>query len=493
MTTNASEAVYRGREGSGEAQILQGNAGLAQLMRQQQYRQQQAMYQQRLGYQMQQMRNQRDNQLMKSDFSKPGTFQQEQSMKEIGEVSDYTRRLAQENPYASRLDIENAVSEKKNQVQTRIARRNEVQEALKGHTSTLKKDFKRFDPDAVQILHDYVLSDVDHEKGRVAPKDIEKIDPSAVESMLEHPSVINPHTAIVDAVAPIKQQLQFSEPGKVVNTGLGLMQVDETGKARFVKADGTPGIDAHHVEYVLEKNPAIENKFFWEIAQQNVATAGGDPRDLEQVQGVYDQIRHTDDPSVLRQVYDKTKKDLEQLQSVSSGTKYTNLGKFSETQKVAPSPEDYNITRDQVNSIATAFDKGDVTNINDLLKNLENKKYNGMFIMEAKPAIETDAKGPDKKRIKLTLKVGTAGGYAFRTDANGNVQTNEKGLPLLDYNTPTKANATETIYLDPKNKSALFDLLKYNHPEKKAKQMGYNQSGLTDQPSEPEIKLDLTK
>jgi len=486
-TTNASEAVYRGREGSGEAQVFQGNAGLAQLLRNQQYQQQQQMSQQRMAYQMQQQRNQRDNQLMKSDFSKPGTFQQEQSMKEIGDVETMTQKFAKENPYASRMDIASAVQDQKNQVQANIARRTEIQDKLKGHQAILKKDFKRFDPEAVSLLHDYVLSDIDHKNGKLSPKNVQNIDPSAVESMLNHPSAINAHTAIVDAVAPIKQQLEMSEAGKDINTGLGIMKEGATNKIRFVQDDGKPGISKKLIAHVLDTNPAIEDKFFWEIAQNNVKASGGDPRDLDVVQEKYDYIRHTDDPSFLKQVYDKTKLDLEQLQRVSSVNKYTNIGKFSETQKAAPTEDDYKITRDQVNSISNSFAKGDVTGTHDLLRNLVNKKWNGMYVMDAEPSIETNAKGPDKRRIKLSLKVGTSGGYAFRKDSNGNVITDpQSNLPLIDYNTPTKANSTETVYLDPKNKSALFDLLKYNHPEKKAKQMGYNGSGLTEAPPDDE-------
>lgn len=481
---NASEAVYRGREGSGEAQILQGNPGLAQLLRNQQYAQQSGQNMMRMQYQLMQQRNQRDNQLLKSDFSKPGTFQQEESLNEINNVRDLTMKYAKQNPYASRLDIEQAVGEEKSKTHANIARRNEIQAELKNYQQEITKDPNRYDPQALSLLHDHVFSNIDPKTGRMSNKHVSEIDPGMVGHLTSHPSAINPHTAIADAVSPIKQQLEMSDPGKDVNTGLGLVKEGATNKVRFVKEDGTPGISDHLINYVLEKNPAIENKFFWEIAQNNVKAAGGDPRDIELVKDKYDHLRHTNDPSVLRQVYDKTKSDLTEYQRVSKVDKYINLGKFSESQKVAPTPEDYKITRDQVNSVNRAFEKGDVTGVHDLLRNLENKKYNGMYVLKAEPSIETDSKGPDKRRIKLTMKVGSAGGYALKTDENGNVMTNDKGQPIVDYNTPTKSNATETVYLDPRNKSALFDLLKYNHAEKKAKQMGYNDSGLSEAPQE---------
>lgn len=496
---NASESVYRGREGSGEAQIFQGNAGLAQLLRNQQYRQQQAMYQQRLGYQMQQQRNQRDKTLLSTDFGEknPGAFQREQTVKEANAVRNKYIKTYNSNPYTSGTEIESHIENSggegsKAYSNVRKAKRAEVQKSLDTYQKTITKDPDRYDQQALSLIHDKLFSNIDQSTGQVSDKDIDEIDPNTVGNAAYHPSATNAHVAIVDAISPIKKQAQFSKPGEVINTGLGLMKIDEQGDARFIKEDGTPGVSGQTVQGVLDRDPAIENKFFWEIAQDNVHAAGGNANNLDSVEEVYKKIRHTDDPSILRQVFEKTKKDIEQFQQTSSSTKYTNFGKFSETQKAAPTEDDYKITRDQVNSVTNAFDKGDVTNVRDLLRNMGGKKWNGMYIMDAEPAIETDSKGPDKRKIKLTLKVGTAGGYAFKKDANGNVLTDpQNNLPLIDYNTPTKANSTETIYLDPKNKSALFDLFKYNHPEKKAKQMGYNGSGLSEAPVDEAEQFNL--
>lgn len=505
---NASESVYRGREGSGEAQILQGNAGLAQLLRNQQYAQQQAMYQQRLQYQMQQQRTQRDNSLMRTDFGEknPGAFQREQTVKEANAVRNKYIDAYKSNPYHSGPDIESFIEGSggegsKGYASERKAKRAEVQKALDQYQKEVTKDPKRYDPAALSAHHDYLFSDVNPSTGKVADKDIEQINPDAVGNAAQHPSVANPHARIYDAVEPlIKHQMQYSVPGQVQQTPGGFMKVDQVGRTTFMRNMGTPenpkyepGVGPEQVQFVLDADPSIEKRFMWDIAKDQVKAGKGNPEDIDQVNEVYKAIEHSHDPSIIAQVYAKTKKDLDRLQTESTTQKYISYGKQSETQKVAPTEDDYKITRDQVNSIGDAFNKGDVTKTHDLLRNLENKKYNGMYIMKAEPAIEGNAKNDiEKGRIKLTLKVGTAGGFAFRKDEKGTVITDPKsGLPLMDYNAPTKADATETIYLDPKNKSALFDLLKYNHPEKKAKQMGYNQSALSETPQDEDDPLGL--
>lgn len=453
--------------GAGYAQILQGNKGLDVLLRRQQQNAANARWQMQLGLQLEKERAARDRELFKGDFSKPGIYQQENSINEINSVRDLTRNYALHNPHASVGQIQEAVSQQRNNVERRVAKRNEMQPVLKEYQANVLKDPNKYDKEALNLIHDKVLYNVNPETGKIDHKDIDQIDPEQVQGILQHPSVHNAHALIVDTVAPIKKQLEMSDPAQTVNTGIGLLKEAHTNRVRFVKEDGTPGISDHLINYVLEANPNIENKFFWDVAQDRVKKAGGNPKDIDTVGKVYDTIRNSNDPSTLNEIKEKTRQSLDQLQQVSRTDKYINLGKFSQADKegLTPTEEDYKITHDRIKQIRTeAHDVAKKISHEGTGMTLNVKYHNDKFekliapladggIWDNKQIVKAEPEVKDGKYlIHLKVMDGT------KTDANG-----------------VKEELLVDRYVNVNNDEQMFNLLNQLHGKKKHEKMNANQ------------------
>lgn len=443
--------------GAGEAQILQGNKGLDVLLRRQQQRQANARWQMQLGLQVDKQREARDRELMKNDYTKPGVYQQENSINEINELRDLTRNYALNNPNSSVAEINEAVSKKRKNVERRVAKRNEMQPVLKEYQAAIQKDPKIYDKEALKTLHDNVLYDVNPETGKVSHKDIDQIEPEHVQGILQHPSAYNAVPLITDMVGPIKAQMTYAPTGTVINTPFGQIEKSETQGVRFKNLEET-------TNYVIHSDPRIENKLYWDVAKDQLKAAG-QPESLQAVQEVYDKIRN--DPKFNSLVYAKAEPILNQLQQ-EVNKKYTKqIGTYTEGERTGATPteEDYKITHDRIQQIRTeAHDVAKTISHPGTGMTLNVKYHNDKFekliapladggVWDGKQIVKAEPEVKDGKyKIHLRVMDGT------QTDLGGN----KKEL-LVDR------------YVDVNNDEQMFGLLNQLHGKKKHEKMNANQ------------------
>jgi hypothetical protein len=442
--------------GYGEAQIFHGNKGLDILLQREQQRQRNQALRLHQDQWLARQKHERDRELMKMDFNKPGIFQQDESMRDIANFRKKTYDMALRNPSASALDIKQAMADEEAEAKDNIAKREIIQKLLDEQKQEYLKDSGKFDKNALVNLKADLIYQSD-ENGNLGNRHVKNIDPEAIREINSHPSVWNNNALVIDKLAPIKSQMTYTPNGTVVDTPFGQLEKTEQHGVRFKNIGET-------TNYVLHSDPRIENKAYWEVAQDQVRANGENPENILRVQQVYDQIRN--DPKFNSSVYEKVEPIVKQLQQEVNKRYTKSIGTYSTAQKEGFNPTDdhYKTTNDQMESLVSKSGQtktnlslgplklGSVKSENpEFLKSRvpvpSDNKWDGKEIEKASPAYKNG-----KPVIRLVLKEGT------KTDIMGNKQpfTTVHDIPV-DMNNPE-----------------YFNYMKHNHGEKISKLMNEN-------------------
>ncbi len=447
--------AYSGNITPGEATIIQGNKPLDFYLRDQQIRGQAGYRQAQAQRQQEQMRNQNFQNLMKTDFGKPGNFQREQTYKEIGEIKDYSRKVAQANENSSLADMENMVGPKRDKVIQRLEKRNEIASFMKPHQDQVKAHPQRYNLDPNSGLP-AVLNETLYREGKDV--DVDELDQEQVNAAYNHPAATNPDTRLTDSIEDLKGKFSRLELGPEQASALGFMREGALNKARFMTMDEqgnmVPGVSPELVDYTKHVDPSIAEGYRWRLAKQQAIGAGVNPNDLNAVSEIYTnpKFQEESEPYVNEQI----KRALEMHQQIEHRDVIQKTGTLSQGQKDAPKEDHYKVTDEQIKAITSSIkdhriDKSPVAE--ELIKTLVNKKYTNATIVDAKPVVRTMGDNPTPKDlIHLKLDMG--------------VKQNPK---TFEYE-----RLFEDRYIDAHDESALFDLFKSNHETKVAKQMGWN-------------------
>lgn len=315
--SNASESVFHGRAGTGEAQILGGAVNpIHVFQRQKQQELLDGARRRQLAFQQRKERDKRIDELRKYKFDKPwdlyqdsikgNVIQYQQEMNEALSQDRINPNTAFDSPYFSQL--RNKISQDTAKSKTAEATHKMQIEAIEGN--------KDWDQEwAKSRLNDYLVKDT-----------VDDIEMDSAQNLGAHPRIVDTRKSIENIVASIKDQVQGSSFGEIQESGLGKFMVVSDNKARFGFYDeaGNPvvGVTEDLIDHVLDSNPRISDRIRWDIAER-MAT---DKEDEDEVMQVYDSIK--DSPRYAEEVRNKVRSNLEKLQRVDSRDRIQRLGNY---------------------------------------------------------------------------------------------------------------------------------------------------------------------
>lgn len=460
----------RNSTSTGDATIIQGNKPLEFWQRNQAVQGNNAFRQMQYDRQMEQMRNQNFQNLMKTDLGTPGNFQREQSVNEVNSVRDYTRKLALNNPNASMTELENNVGPKQDEARRRLAKRNELSETFKSYQDQVKAHPERYNLDSKSGLPAVLQSELYDENGK--DRNVDDLEHQTFHDAFNHGAVVNPYVRTADVVEKTKSKFSNLELGPEQASALGFFREGAMNKARFMKPDGkggmTPGVSDELVDYTLHSDPTIGEGFRWKLAQRQAEGAGIDANDIKAVKGIYDDPKFKE---ISRpEVYQMTKRALEMHQQEEHRDVMQRTGTLTDAQRNQATPDDYKKIHDQITEVqdiskriaeeAKTFDFKNMPNtatekqkfltspkLDHLVQTIKNGKYTGFYVQEAKPVFDGG-----KMAIDITMNRGTQ----------------------IDPDTKEKKPMIETRRVDLDDEATLFDLLKGNYADKKQKDLNWN-------------------
>lgn len=462
----------------GEATILQGNKPLDWYLRNQQMQAQNAYRQAQWERAAEQQRNREYNDLMKIDFSKPGQFQKDETVNEINAVKNETRERFYKNPHTTRGEVELEMGPKRDAAEARLQRRTMFDTEFAKYQAMVKANPKRYNADPNSGLPAVIQQTFKDASGRNI--DIDQLEPEQVTQVFNSPAVVNPDVRTTDAIEDLKGRFARQEMGPEQMSALGFFREGAMNKARFMtvneRGEQVPGISDSLIEYVMSVDPSIADGYRWQMAREQAKGAGLNPNDIRAVQEIYADPKFQADTEGA--VQDRIRGALEMHQQVEhrkiiqrTGTRQKDQGFGNDNV----TEDDYRkvfdqikgVTRlgekikEQADKIKTAAKDGkgneaDATadyeqflkskEVQDIAKTIKSGKYNGMFVQEVEPVVKENRPG-----LNVIVKVGTQTG--------------------ADY---TKATANEPVFVPLDDIPTLFELLKNNYSERKAKQMNWN-------------------
>lgn len=457
----------------GDATVLQGNKPLDWAQRAQAMEQQNRWREWQNQQALQRQRAQDFNGLMKMDFSKPGQFQRDETINEINRVKADTRNSFYQNPMASRSDIEYEIGPKRDVAERRLQKRTMFDAEFAKFQPIVKSNPQRYNMDPDAGLPAVIQQAFKDENGR--NRDIDELEPEMVARVFNSPAVVNPDVRTTDAIENLKSRFAKQEMGPEQASALGFFREGVFNKARFMRPDENgnmvPGVSDELIEYVRNVDPTVPQGYLWQLAREQARGAGLDPNNMAQVEQIYNDPKFQSDNEPI--VNEKIRGSLEMhqqeehkkiIQRTGTRPKEQGYGNTDATE------DDYRKVYDQIKGIQRLGTKikeqadaikeasGGATTDPDyamfikspevisLAQTIKSGKYNGMFVQDAVPTVEKGKPG-----ISITVKVGT--------------QQNP------DY---TKNTANEPVFVPLDDEATLFELLKNNYSEKKAKQMNWN-------------------
>lgn len=320
--SNASESVFHGRVGTGEAQILGGAVNPIHVFQRQ--KQQELLDNARrrqLAFQRRKERDKRIDELRKYKFDKPwdlyqdsikeNVIQYRQEMNEALSQDRVSPNLAFDSPYFSQL--RNKIIQDTAKSKTAEATHKMQIEAIEGN--------KDWDHEwGKSRLNDYLVGDT-----------VDDIDLDSAQNLGAHPRIVDTRKSIENVVEGIKDQVKGSTIGEIQESGLGKYMVVSDNKARFgfYDEDGNPviGVTEDLIDHVLDSNPRISDRIRWDIAENSVANMSeGDISDEDEVFRVYESLK--DSPVYAEEVREKVRRILEKLQRVDSRDRIQRLGNY---------------------------------------------------------------------------------------------------------------------------------------------------------------------
>lgn len=182
------------------------------------------------------------------------------------------------------------------------------------------------------------LKNVDQEEAtRIMNQAIAKnspydVDTNKLQNLEQIPAIYDLNSLVADSVSGIKGQFQGTNVGKLQSSPLGLFMTVEDNKLRFKDMDKT-------IDYILRGDDVtqeginqkvnggiISDRIRYGIAQQEVAKAGGDPNDVDQVMPKFKQIQY--DKNYSPKVREELKGILDQLNQEERDVRVQRMGNF---------------------------------------------------------------------------------------------------------------------------------------------------------------------
>lgn len=417
----ASESVYQGREGSGEAQIYRPFVDPygAFVAGQEQRDANRALQQEKLALQQQQKRNADIEKYINTNIkSNPGWFQQEDSVAELNDVRSKMEKSAFEDQGIDAQSLAVKFGDDRSNVLRRIGKRKEIQKEIEQIRTGMTSPNSMLDNNWVTT-----------QANKVYDQDVDQVDPGTVVGLQNHPRAFDAEKSIVNSVKGIANQSSYTGAGEPQDIGWGIQINGHSKKVRF-KTDAKGRIGDETVDFVLDTDPKISQRLRWDYARQMAGVSDdtfASPEQMKKVQDNFQRIQFSDSPEIVGYVRGKVRQGLNQLQRFE----YVDRVKVQNKPKAGsgdPTQDDVNNRLIKINAIKNALTEHGSgaqipTKVQNYIAELSGvAKYNGMPVtkIELIPGeIRKDGRGDDftsDAKLRLTLKSGTEGGDILESE-----------------------------------------------------------------------------
>lgn len=159
-----------------------------------------------------------------------------------------------------------------------------------------------------------------------------EVDRSILENIEQIPAVYDLSSIVAKSVGGIKDQLRQTSPGEIQSSPLGLFMEITENKMRFKDIDKTMdfilrGDDVTDIGTQQKVNGGmISDRIRYQIAEKELAEAGGNPEDVTQVMDRFRKIQY--DPKYAPQVRRELRTILEQFNQEERDVNIQSMGKF---------------------------------------------------------------------------------------------------------------------------------------------------------------------
>jgi hypothetical protein len=159
-----------------------------------------------------------------------------------------------------------------------------------------------------------------------------EVDQDLIQNIEQVPAIYDLNSMVANSVKDVKDQYRSTDPGQIQSSPLGLFMEVTDQKLRFKDLDKT-------MDYILRGNDTseeglnqkvnggvISDRIRYSIAQDQIAKAGGDPNDVNQVLPEFKKIQY--DGAYAPQVRQKLRGILEQLNQEDRDVNIQKMGQF---------------------------------------------------------------------------------------------------------------------------------------------------------------------
>lgn len=381
--------VYQGREGTGAATIYNPQRNVAMIVAQQNAQRKNAIAQQKNELAAQDRRQKQVNEMIESNYGKPGWFQQEDSVSEIEGIKKNSIEHSYQNPQSSIGELAYKFANDKAETNRKIAKRNEFQKTIELNNAAIKEN-DLLDGDWVSSYQTKLISEK-KDDGTYGNRNIDQINKDRLQNATSHPASFNYSKGITDVVSDIKSQMVSSKDGEV-NPGQYGFEYDQNQKKYRFKLDPNGKISDDLVKYTLEQNEGIGDGIRWDIAKEELGLGDKSKKyltldEIDAIDKKFEEIQYKNDPSIVLKERAKVREALNQLQQTESRhdlsfTKYSEGDGYGENN-----PADVRLER--INNVRNVFNEG----INptkagtDAIAGLAGGKFGTYSIMSAEPVL----------------------------------------------------------------------------------------------------------
>lgn len=450
--------VYQGREGTGAATIYNPDRNVARIVAQQNANRKNAIAQQKNDLAAQDRRQKQLNEMIESNYGKPGWFQQEDSVNEIEGIKKNSIEHSYQNPQSSISELAYKFSNDKAETNRRIAKRNELQKTIELNNAAIKED-ELLDGDWVSAYQTKLISEK-KDDGTYGNRNVDQIDKGRLQTATSHPRAYNYAKGVTDVVSDVKNQMIQSSDGPVTPGKYGFEYDDVQKKYRF-KVDSKGQISDDLVKYVLESNDRVGDRIRWDIAKEEIVGSKNEkyltPEEIDAIDKKYEDIQFKNDPSIVLKERAKVRESLNQLQQTESRhdlsfTKYSEGDGYGENNPV-------DVRLERINNIRNVFNDGITPNKTgvDAIAGLAGGKFGTYSIMSAEPVLYNESNKKEinptqyKKDVDRIFKDNIALRDAVAASAPDNFDKvgSKKTLKLQVRTATTEGTpTTETLYID---------------------------------------------
>lgn len=322
------EGVYRGFEGTGEAQILGGNQPLQYGML---FRKQKAEAEERKWRRDIELRKLRASEYDEPEFIDPGKFQLTQSVSEMEGFRTLGKQVYFDNQHLNRGEFDIMFFPAKERINERLTKRKDVGEIFVENKAIAEKNNL-----------DYLWIKKQQEKYR--DTDIDEIPLGFLRGLPNHARAVDLEAEVVDSIEKIKDQVQTTTFGGPVDTGLGIVVYGTDRKVRF-QTNEQGQIHDDVVSEILN-NDKIDQRIRWDIAE----SMAEDAEDLNQVNDIFDRIRFSDEPAIRVAVRNAVRDRLNKYQQIEERSRPYRMGQYPSGREKF-SPEELDVRDRTIRSI----------------------------------------------------------------------------------------------------------------------------------------------